>query len=1051
MVQLSPCNSEDGGGQLDKHLAGCQLSLSPLQASVASSVTQLQAYETYLDNGFVSLKHKIRNIEKKKVKLEDYKDRLRNGEQLNPDQQEAVEKYDEVIHNLEFAKDLQKTFIALSQDLLKVQKKGLRKEHLLKVESDKRRLRTILQVQYMLQSFGQEHVQKDFKEGLNGAMYISSKELDYLVRFSKLACPKRYKHMSLEDQMEQSCLYFWNFLEGSDKTVAGTTYKYLKELAARLLDCGYFENVPDPPCEKPKTKTSLHDLLKSNANEKLKLDIKEPEPSVDYVKPIVHPQELPIRQYLTKPEAKKPTEVPKPLETNYTKSEVLKPWSVTTEVPKPLETNYTKSEVLKPWSVTTDLELQDQKRWPSSPVMVMPKLWHAAQTPPPTQSIQPVPNPQTVPNPQIAKSIHPVPNPLTAKSIQPAKKLQAAQPEPKERRERMTKHPVEIKSMNTKDLKVPIVINKHPVKKQEVLSSGENRPLRTVPSTPPNHRILPQSAAEFSSSPTLPKDPELRKQMLKDLIDQIKGTCNFMQDSMLDFELSPRVSSPLPPESPLAAPIELNIQNMDPPQTPEKESSLLLELEEHHILTCNSLSEPESTESLSLGPQATNPVITVAEDTYNTEPLYVTTNSISESLPERKQASLSLTIEPPPSPKTPPMKTSVLQLKQEMPSMSPPPRSVPMPMTSSPFQGIQTVFKVNAPLPPRKEIEIKDDPPYSPVCHQTFSTASTQTLPHPPMEYVDHSSLLPEPLTSSLYHSDASTQLSNGSLCYTSAPSLVPRLAQPYPGGRGPIRGTSRGGRIMTNTYRFPNGFKGPETYRGPQPVSNGTYGHIQCTGREYPTMQFTTREGNSHLSHKRGSVSTTTRPSSRGWSESSQVSSPERPENTSVADSGHGDSRSISSMDMSLTSQATTILPVHVYPLPQQMRVAFSAARTSNFAPGTLDQPIVFDLLLNNLGDTFDFQVGRFVCPVNGTYVFIFHMLKLAVNVPLYVNLMRNEEVLVSAYANDGAPDHETASNHAVLQLFQGDQIWLRLHRGAIYGSSWKYSTFSGYLLYQD
>lgn len=36
--------------------------------------------------------------------------------------------------------------------------------------------------------------------------------------------------------------------------------------------------------------------------------------------------------------------------------------------------------------------------------------------------------------------------------------------------------------------------------------------------------------------------------------------------------------------------------------------------------------------------------------------------------------------------------------------------------------------------------------------------------------------------------------------------------------------------------------------------------------------------------------------------------------------------------------------------------------------------------------------------------------MLKLAVNVPLYVNLMKNEEVLVSAYANDGAPDHETA-----------------------------------------
>lgn len=43
---------------------------------------------------------------------------------------------------------------------------------------------------------------------------------------------------------------------------------------------------------------------------------------------------------------------------------------------------------------------------------------------------------------------------------------------------------------------------------------------------------------------------------------------------------------------------------------------------------------------------------------------------------------------------------------------------------------------------------------------------------------------------------------------------------------------------------------------------------------------------------------------------------------------------------------------------LPQQMRVPPSAARTSNLAPGTLDQPIVFDLLLNNLGETLIFSL---------------------------------------------------------------------------------------------
>ncbi|CDQ78886.1 unnamed protein product [Oncorhynchus mykiss] len=151
------------------------------------------------------------------------------------------------------------------------------------------------------------------------------------------------------------------------------------------------------------------------------------------------------------------------------------------------------------------------------------------------------------------------------------------------------------------------------------------------------------------------------------------------------------------------------------------------------------------------------------------------------------------------------------------------------------------------------------------------------------------------------------------------------------------------------------------------------------------------------------------------------------------------------------MQDKGTIIVGVTPPSHPQPLRVAFTAARTANYTPGTLDQPITFDQLHSNLGEMFNTNVGRFICPANGTYVFLFHILKLAVNVPLYVNLMRNDEVMVSAYANDGAPDHETASNHSILQLYQGDQVWLRLHRGSIYGSSWKYSTFSGFLLYQD
>ncbi|XP_047194429.1 caprin-2 [Hippoglossus stenolepis] len=193
---------------------------------------------------------------------------------------------------------------------------------------------------------------------------------------------------------------------------------------------------------------------------------------------------------------------------------------------------------------------------------------------------------------------------------------------------------------------------------------------------------------------------------------------------------------------------------------------------------------------------------------------------------------------------------------------------------------------------------------------------------------------------------------------------------------------------------------------------------------------------------------------SSAAWSDCSQLSSPDREGSFTIVDSGLGDSLSVSTVEVSLTPHSQhhpAMLPMQLYPLSQPLQVAFTASRTANFAPCNLDQPIVFDQLHSNLGEMYDTRIGRFTCPVNGTYVFIFHILKLAITVPLYINLMRNEDVMVSAYANDGAPDHETASNHAILPLFQGDQVWLRLHRGAIYGSTWKYSTFSGFLLYQD
>ncbi|XP_077196060.1 caprin-2 isoform X8 [Paroedura picta] len=1016
--------------------------LSPLQATLHSATTTSQAYETYIENGLICLKHKIRNIEKKKLKLEDYKERLKKGESLNQDQLEAVEKYDEVIHNLEFAKELQKTFSGLSQDLLKTQRKAQRRENIMKLEAEKKKLRTVLQAQYVLQSLTQEHVQKDFRAGLNGAIYLPSKELDYLIKFAKLACPERSKTLSVEDQMEQSSLYFWDLLEGNEKIVVGTTYKHLKDLLSKLLDSGYFEDIP-APCSVPE-KEELKEEMPRRPERTRQLSkpesVKEPEAQMVLE---IQSQEFLNRRYM--PEA----------ECSSKKPEEPKSWGME---------HSKKKDLPRSWETLVDMEEQEQKKQNQESLKPLESLRqqvkrHELPTP---WEVKEDDHQRELPKPWVAARVR-------DQQASPKHWMNKAKEDPEQKQE-LTK---------TWDGKTDGVSGQgiDAVRKKESLQSvGESCKLpRSLPSIMQVPKPMHPPATEFCSTSSLPKDPVLRREKLQDLMTQIQGTYNFMQESLLDFDKpsqSAVCSSQAPPVESSGSPSackdpKLTSQNDFPEQSVQAAASPVTLHDSNSSLASDQTTSGSGPETeLELGtpetPQASLPLSQESEDFSSPQSLYQASQRIPEPLMPKKietaPAPVPLSSEPqiPSTPSTAPL-SPVPQAKANFPS--PPASSSSVTVKAAPFQAMQTVFKVNAPLPPRREQDIKENSPHPAGYNQNFSTASTQTPLQCKLQSAqnaEQTAFSQESLSNAAnYHAEGTVPVSNGSLTFYAAQTTpFPRPPQPFVTNRGSVRGPLRGTRSVTNNYRTSGGYKaGFEAYRGSPSMSNGGYSQLQIPVRDYSSVQYPQRDVNYPPNYKRGGGINSGRANSRaGWSDSSQVSSPERDNETfNSGDSGQGDSRSITPVDMPVTSQAATILPVHVYPLPQQMRVAFSAARTSNLAPGTLDQPIAFDLLLNNLGETFDIQLGRFNCPVNGTYVFIFHMLKLAVNVPLYVNLMKNEEVLVSAYANDGAPDHETASNHAVLQLFQGDQIWLRLHRGAIYGSSWKYSTFSGYLLYQD
>ncbi|XP_063449192.1 caprin-2 isoform X21 [Pan paniscus] len=771
-----------------------QRALSPLQSTLSSAASPSQAYETYIENGLICLKHKIRNIEKKKLKLEDYKDRLKSGEHLNPDQLEAVEKYEEVLHNLEFAKELQKTFSGLSLDLLKAQKKAQRREHMLKLEAEKKKLRTILQVQYVLQNLTQEHVQKDFKGGLNGAVYLPSKELDYLIKFSKLTCPERNESLSVEDQMEQSSLYFWDLLEGSEKAVVGTTYKHLKDLLSKLLNSGYFESIPVPKNAKEK-EVPLEEEMLIQSEKKTQLSktesVKESESLMEFAQPEIQPQEFLNRRYMTEVDYSNKQGEEQPWEADYARKPNLpKRWDMLTEPDgqekkqesfKSWEASGKHQEISKP-AVSLEQRKQDTSKLRSTLPEEQKKQEISKSKPSPSQWKQDTPKSkagyvQEEQKKQETPKLWPVqlqkeqdPKKQTPKSWTPS--VQSEQNTTKSWTTPMCEEQDSKQPETPKSWENNVESQKHSLTSQSQISP-KSWGVATA-SLIPNDQLLPRKLntepkdvpkpvhQPVGSSSTLPKDPVLRKEKLQDLMTQIQGTCNFMQESVLDFD---KPSSAIPTSQP-------------PSATP---GSPVASKEQNLSSQSDFLQEPL---------QATSSPVTCSSNA-----CLVTTDQASSG-------------------------------------------------SETEFMTSETpeVFNVNAPLPPRKEQEIKESP-YSPGYNQSFTTASTQTPPQ---------CQLPSIHVEQTVHSQETAQTN-----------VFPRPTQPFVNSRGSVRGCTRGGRLITNSYRSPGGYKGFDTYRGLPSISNGNYSQLQFQAREYSGAPYSQRD-NFQQCYKRGGTSGGPRANSR-------------------------------------------------------------------------------------------------------------------------------------------------------------------------------------------
>jgi len=153
-----------------------------------------------------------------------------------------------------------------------------------------------------------------------------------------------------------------------------------------------------------------------------------------------------------------------------------------------------------------------------------------------------------------------------------------------------------------------------------------------------------------------------------------------------------------------------------------------------------------------------------------------------------------------------------------------------------------------------------------------------------------------------------------------------------------------------------------------------------------------------------------------------------------------------------------------------KSMKAAGFTAYLTHDMTATLAKPIVFQETLTNTGRHYDVETGKFVAPVDGLFHFEFHvMFRRGASASPVVDLMKNGKSLASAWRTQrsrhrhrftrGAHQHgrtngqdddgEFLHNSLLLQLQEGDEVWLQLYWNSIVGGRFlKPTTFSGFLV---
>ncbi|KFD51527.1 hypothetical protein M514_07577 [Trichuris suis] len=192
------------------------------------------------------LEKKIRNLEKRRAKLIQVKEEMEKGKEIHPEQKKAIERVAEVDHQLDFSRDLLKNVLSIVQDCHRHAKAQQRKEYRERIQAEQERMRDLLNMQELLNMLGSEDVRRNFTEGTNGAVAISSENLALLDYLYQKICPSHDDlgpgdnwNLILEEAGECASL----LVSGSQRLVPTTkvSFKSARMVIEQIQSCEFYK------------------------------------------------------------------------------------------------------------------------------------------------------------------------------------------------------------------------------------------------------------------------------------------------------------------------------------------------------------------------------------------------------------------------------------------------------------------------------------------------------------------------------------------------------------------------------------------------------------------------------------------------------------------------------------------------------------------------------------------------------------------------------------------------------------------------------------------